>query len=68
MDYDIDYNVTGNMSFLDKQKFLNDIQLQENFIVKDNNAELKIFTYKDMYWDIHSKLPYQMIYFIAGEK
>jgi|13_taG_2_1085334.scaffolds.fasta_scaffold00788_19 hypothetical protein len=63
MDYDIDYNVTANMSFLDKQKFINDISLQEDFILNEVRTKQEQYNYKNLYWDIFFKMPYDMYYF-----
>lgn len=58
MDYDIDYNVTSGMSFLDKQNFLNRIALQEDFIVNDNKRFESTQKHIQGYYDPYLKDKY----------
>jgi hypothetical protein len=51
MDYDIDYNVTSGMSYLDKQRFLNEIILQEDFILNDSKRYEDTIKFPEGYWD-----------------
>ena len=58
MDYDIDYNVTSAMSYLDKQKFLNQLYLQEDFIINDNKKFEDVHKYFQGYYDPYLKDKY----------
>jgi hypothetical protein len=51
MDYDIDYSVTSGMSFLDKQRFLNEIALQEDFLLTDYKRHQDTIKFPEGYWD-----------------
>lgn len=70
MDYDIDYNVTFGMSFLEKQKFLNQLLLEENFIINDDKRAQDIIKHIHNYWDpyINSKYINNILYFEKYEQ
>ena len=68
MDYDIDFNVTYGMSFLDKQSFLNSIKIQEDFILNEVKTKQEQYNYKNLYWDIYNNMPYDMYYFTTLKK